>query len=966
MFNGDDYASSARPSSAFSSDSLPRRRRSKPESGGGGGGGGGGPYSSSSAQQRAPGQLMSQTWSASDLGPPHLGPGPGSDRGAPLAEQAQQQQQQQQQQRRQDGSASRRAEAKASAAAVPVMMSVPGLSLAPRNPTLRLLGKLADSAGGPRGVCELCDELGPIVDGMLGRGSADATLVLQHAAGQAVCDALGHAKKAAEEWVTPTAKLAGLALRLLTPGLLRAKLAGSDGAEGEGAAAMQAAAEREGGEGGEAGGDVSFAEAEAAVGMRLRPADVLLLTVCKKLYSLSKDERHDEMFVGGGVSAALVQMLDSFCAGCGKQVSVRRSGGKLPSERASELPVQLDALVYACGALKNTSQAQKSEASQRALYKAGAVGCMASLLECAVEPGAAVGGGGGLGPWVTQFGESKVAQVLVQATGITRNLSTRKWSHKQLWSCRLAELLCALLRPFVAHAELMENVGRVLYKLTTTEEGRLRVSARACGAVAGIVGTLAHSAGPRKQRRSSKTSGGGGGGMLDALLSGPAAGPSNALAVRMCFTLGNLTASNAENRAQLLECDGAGTLLRLLSSTMRRCDTLRAAMRDADDMAEEDEDEDDGGKEDEGKEEEKQAEARRAKRASPAPAVAALQKQLDESRDVLVKLLRALANCSMDAGVGREVAGSRDAAALIELLNGCGDGSHEELMLNTVSVLTNLSFHAGGSASFCGRPATEACAALVPVLLQRNEEAVIEAARCVGNLSRDGAVRRTMAAQRVDELFVVLLDHACRDVVYTACGALMNVASDEAFKRVRVRAACRRRLPPPPPATNRTIHRICALMPACSAASDACCLPLPPSHAPPPFCNGASDRSSSGATSVPATSSSPSSAKVGCQTLAWRPSLPRRSTTWPCTAPPSSAAKTRARARASAAVVARAAPSRRRRGRRERRVATRRTATAPARSSPRCTTGWSARWRNSWRCSTRRRRRPSSSRWRAR
>jgi hypothetical protein len=814
MFNGDDYASSARPSSAFSSDSLPRRRRAKPESGGGGGGGdggggggggGSGPYSSSSALQRPPGQLMSQTWSASDLG---------SDLCTPLAEKKQLQQ------RQQDGSASRRAEAKASAvasaaaAAVPVMVSVPGLALAPRNPTLRLLGQLAGSVGGPRGVCELCDELGPIVDGMLGRGSADATLVLQHAAGQAVCDALGHAKKAAEEWVTPTAKLAGLALRLLTPGLLRAKLAGSDGAEGEGAVAMQAAAARAGGE---AGGDVSFAEAEAAVGMRLRPADVLLLTVCKKLYSLSKDERHDEMFVGGGVSAALVQMLDSFCAGGGKQVSVRRSGGKLPSERASELPVQLDALVYACGALKNTSQAQKSEASQKALYKAGAVGCMASLLECAVEPGAGGGsGGGGLGPWVAQFGESKVAQVLVQATGITRNLSTRKWSHKQLWSCRLAELLCALLRPFVAHAELMENVGRVLYKLTTTEEGRLRVSARACAAVAGIVGTLAHSAGPRKQRRSSKTSGGGGGGMLDALLSGPAAGPSNALAVRMCFTLGNLTASNAENRAQLLECDGAGTLLRLLSSTMRRCDTLRAAMRDADDMEEEDEDEDEG--KEEGKEEGKQAEARRAKRASPAPAVAALQKQLDESRDVLVKLLRALANCSMDAGVGREVACSPAAAALIELLNGCGDGSHEELMLNTVSVLTNLSFHAGGSASFCGRPATEACAALVPVLLQRNEEAVIEAARCVGNLSRDGAVRRTMAAQRVDELFIVLLDHACRDVVYTACGALMNVASDEAFKRVRVHAACRRCLPPAAAATNRAIHRICALMPACSAS----------------------------------------------------------------------------------------------------------------------------------------------------
>jgi hypothetical protein len=37
---------------------------------------------------------------------------------------------------------------------------------------------------------------------------------------------------------------------------------------------------------------------------------------------------------------------------------------------------------------------------------------------------------------------------------------------------------------------------------------------------------------------------------------------------------------------------------------------------------------------------------------------------------------------------------------------------------------------------------------------------------------------------QVDELLVVLLDHTNREVVYTACGILMNMAADPKFRRV--------------------------------------------------------------------------------------------------------------------------------------------------------------------------------------
>ena len=104
-------------------------------------------------------------------------------------------------------------------------------------------------------------------------------------------------------------------------------------------------------------------------------------------------------------------------------------------------------------------------------------------------------------------------------------------------------------------------------------------------------------------------------------------------------------------------------------------------------------------------------------------------------------------------------------------------------MLNTVSLATNLSYYGnpgtGGGNGSVWTMKLGLTDALQSVLLHDNEEAVIEAARAFGNLSRDAEVRARMSESRVDEALCVLLDHSNREIVFTVCGVIMNIASDE-------------------------------------------------------------------------------------------------------------------------------------------------------------------------------------------
>ncbi|RHY88451.1 hypothetical protein DYB26_000705 [Aphanomyces astaci] len=105
-------------------------------------------------------------------------------------------------------------------------------------------------------------------------------------------------------------------------------------------------------------------------------------------------------------------------------------------------------------------------------------------------------------------------------------------------------------------------------------------------------------------------------------------------------------------------------------------------------------------------------------------------------------------------------------------------------MLNVVSCLTNLSFYSTDATptNVITVHRHRLSRDLASILVDPNDEAVVEAARAFGNLSRFPDVLGAMLDPDSAALlptFVMLLDHANRDVVYTVCGVLMNAALDK-------------------------------------------------------------------------------------------------------------------------------------------------------------------------------------------
>ncbi|KAH9093189.1 hypothetical protein Ae201684P_008848 [Aphanomyces euteiches] len=150
--------------------------------------------------------------------------------------------------------------------------------------------------------------------------------------------------------------------------------------------------------------------------------------------------------------------------------------------------------------------------------------------------------------------------------------------------------------------------------------------------------------------------------------------------------------------------------------------------------------------------------------------------------DILVKLVRLIANTAMHANVGAVLGESPRLVCLLDVLDRATTSTNdEELVLNVLSCITNLSFYAteSTSANVITRHRRRLAATLAPFLEDSNDEAVVEAARAFGNLTRFPDVLADMAKEEaIFSLLVSMLDHANRDVVIHVCGVLMNAALD--------------------------------------------------------------------------------------------------------------------------------------------------------------------------------------------
>ncbi|RVE55794.1 hypothetical protein OJAV_G00229550 [Oryzias javanicus] len=207
------------------------------------------------------------------------------------------------------------------------------------------------------------------------------------------------------------------------------------------------------------------------------------------------------------------------------------------------------------------------------------------------------------------------------------------------------------------------------------------------------------------------------------------------LVVRLLFTLGNLTAKSSDSRQQLFECDGCLDAVVQLYNIYQR----RGRPPDAGEAAD----------------------------------------------DVLVKLVRLLANMSIHPAVGPLLATNATCVRLLmETLELRSVQESEELLVKVAATINNLSFYLEESSEIRRHRLTTAKLTL-KLMASSSMDATLEATRIFGNLSHHKDVRDFIMQNEVHRFVVTLLDSGSAEMCFSACGVLTNLALDP-LNRVRL------------------------------------------------------------------------------------------------------------------------------------------------------------------------------------
>lgn len=357
------------------------------------------------------------------------------------------------------------------------------------------------------------------------------------------------------------------------------------------------------------------------------------------------------------------------------------------------------ALVYCCGAVKNISS---DSTMQKQLAKAGVVEAIsASIQDILSYPKA-------------DEGKKHTSDLLIQMSASLRNLSGTTDLRQSLLDSQVINALFQLIPFHSGDVELMVNLSRIFSKLTLHTQCR--------GAISAIPGAIGH--------------------IVDLIIKHKTNLP---LAVRLLFSLGNLTAGNEENRELLFEC----------SQDLEVLFDLLAYYSELDKKADSSSDAAAGGAD-----------------SSATPAVS-------ETEDTMVKLIRVIANLCIHPEIGPSIAASPRVTLLSSLLKvKAARPQSQELVLNIVGAINNISFYRQDDNHILGLR-LEIAESLVHLLYDENMDVVIETARVFGNFSQEPEVRELLRSKQADELMVVLLEHSNREVVFTVCGVLMNLMGDD-------------------------------------------------------------------------------------------------------------------------------------------------------------------------------------------
>ncbi|XP_044024408.1 armadillo repeat-containing protein 2 isoform X2 [Siniperca chuatsi] len=305
--------------------------------------------------------------------------------------------------------------------------------------------------------------------------------------------------------------------------------------------------------------------------------------------------------------------------------------------------------------------------------------------------------------------------ILVQLTATLRNLADHPDSRPLFISFSILSELCLVLRHHHKDQDICTNISRIYSKLSSYSECRL-----ALAQTPDCYQLFLELLSKHHQKQD--------------------------LVVRLLFTLGNLTAKSNEARQQLFQCEGCvDTLLQLYHSYQRRDYSPHAPPRKGPPSPSK----------------------------PPAPPVT-----VQEDEDVLVKLVRVLANMCIHPAVGPALATNTTCIQLLmETIELRSVQESEELLVNVAATINNLSFYQEESSVLRQSQLTIA-KLMLKLVLSSSMDAMLEATRVYGNLSQSKDVRDFIMQNKVHQLVVTLLDSKSTEMCFSACGVLTNLTLD--------------------------------------------------------------------------------------------------------------------------------------------------------------------------------------------
>ncbi|XP_064364928.1 armadillo repeat-containing protein 2 isoform X2 [Dromaius novaehollandiae] len=216
------------------------------------------------------------------------------------------------------------------------------------------------------------------------------------------------------------------------------------------------------------------------------------------------------------------------------------------------------------------------------------------------------------------------------------------------------------------------------------------------------------------------------------------------LVVRIVFILGNLTAKNNQAREQFFEEKGSVNTLITLFQTYHKLD-LNAEKWNHE----------------RGGEEKKN------------------QKHPSEAEDVLIKLIRLLANLSIHPSVGAALAAAHHVVELlVTVLEYKSIDDCEELVINATATVNNLSYYKVRSSAIEDKK-LHIAEMLLKLLMSNSMDGVVEAVRVFGNLSQYHEICDFIIKKKIYKFMIALLDAKNQDVCFSACGVLLNLTVDK-------------------------------------------------------------------------------------------------------------------------------------------------------------------------------------------